>query len=103
MVGKQLAFPLDEALAEAAGLQPVPCDEKRVADALNFTMDRLSVWLKEQGFRHDVVEAAVAGCGANPSKAYRTAEALGEVVSSDDLEPVFTAYARCKQITRNLI
>ncbi|MGE0495766.1 MAG: glycine--tRNA ligase subunit beta [Vulcanimicrobiota bacterium] len=102
MVGKKLAFSLDQALAEAAALQPVPCDQQTVADALTFTMDRLSVWLKEQGFRHDVVEAAVAGCGANPAKAHRTAEALAEVVSSEDWEAVFTAYARCKRITRDL-
>ncbi len=102
LVGKELAFNLREGLERAAALQPVECDASTVEEALAFTLDRLSIWLKEQGYRHDVVEAAVGGCEDDPYRAYLTAEQLAEAVTRDDWEKLFTAYARCKRIVRDL-
>ncbi len=81
---------------------PVPVGEQVLADVLVFIRDRLYGWLRDQGLPHDAVNAALAERAFDLSAATATARDLAELVKSSDWPEVFTAYARCKRIVRNL-
>ncbi|MCX6031339.1 MAG: glycine--tRNA ligase subunit beta [Chloroflexi bacterium] len=102
LVGAGQAFDLRPALAAAAALMPVPAGEQVLADVLAFIRDRLYGWLRDQGLPHDAVNAALAERAFDLSAATATARDLAELVKSSDWPEVFTAYARCKRIVRNL-
>ncbi len=102
LVGAGQAFDLRPALAAAAELMPVPAGEQVLADVLVFIRDRLYGWLRDQGLPHDAVNAALAERAFDLSAATATARDLAELVKSSDWPEVFTAYARCKRIVRNL-
>ncbi|MCX7680730.1 MAG: hypothetical protein N2508_01975, partial [Anaerolineae bacterium] len=70
--------------------------------ALEFVVERLRVYLREQGFRYDVVEAALAARGDDPYRAYQTAEALSRWIAREDWSRILDNYARCVRITREL-
>jgi len=100
LVHGKIHLDLKRFLELAAELQPVKGGA--TADVLAFVGDRLSVWLRDQGLGHDVVEAAVAERGSDPYGAYLTAKALSDAVAGSDWNEILTAYARCKRITRDL-
>ncbi len=102
LIGRQLPFSLRKYLAETAKLQPVPVSQEVLEEVWNFVVDRLRVWLREQGLPHDVVEAAIAERGDDPYAAYRSATALAEAVQAPDWPEVLIAYARAKRIVRDL-
>ena len=102
LIGRQIPFSLRTYLAEAAKLQPVPVTDEVLEDVWNFIVDRLRVWLRDQGLPHDVVEAAIAARGDDPYAAYRSATALAEAVRAPDWPEVLVAYARAKRIVRDL-
>lgn len=90
-------------LAKALELQPIPCDAPKVqAEVLQFIADRMLIWLKEKGLRHDVVEAAVSARAHDPYGAYLTASALQEAQARPDWLPLLQAYSRCGRITKDL-
>jgi glycyl-tRNA synthetase len=102
LAGADQAFDVRPALQAAAELMPVPVREQVLADVLAFIRDRLYGWLRDQGLPHDAVSAALAARGFDPARATATARDLAELTRSADWPEVFTAYARCKRIVRNL-
>ncbi len=98
LVERQISFDLRRFLHEAARLQPVTVEESVLADVWSFIVDRLKVWLREQGLPHDVVEAAVAARGNDPYAAYRAARDLAQAVRAPDWPEILVAYARAKRI-----
>ncbi len=58
------------------------------ADLLSFFHDRLKVYLRDQGARHDLIDAVLAGEGASGNDdlliVVRKVEALGEFLDTDD-------------------
>ena len=102
LIGREIPFSLRRHLADAAKLQPVPVSDEVLADVWAFIVDRLRVWLREQGLPHDVVEAVVAERGDDPYAAYRAARDLAEAVQAPDWPEVLVAYARAKRIVRDL-
>ncbi len=98
LIGREIPFSLRRFLREAARLQPVPVGDEVLEDVWTFIVDRLRVWLRDQGLPHDVVEAAVAARADDPYAAYRAARDLAQAVQAPDWNDVLVAYARAKRI-----
>jgi len=96
--------------AEAADLMSggrhfsVPVQEwekKKVDDLLSFFADRLKVQLREQGARHDLVDAVFALEGQDDLVLIvRRVEALGRFLDTDDGKNLLAGYKRATNIIR---
>ena len=101
LIAHEIPLPLRSLLARAADLMPVPVSEQ-VLDAVSaFISERLRGWLRERGFRYDVVDAVLAERGDDPYSAYRTAAQLAVWVKRDDWMDLLNAYGRCIRIVRD--
>jgi len=70
------------------------------ADLLDFFADRLKVHLKEQGVRHDLIDAVFALGEDDLVRVLMRVEALGDFVQSDDGANLLTAYKRAANILK---
>ncbi|MCL4562363.1 MAG: glycine--tRNA ligase subunit beta, partial [Chloroflexi bacterium] len=100
LIAWNLDFDLRLGLERAAEKQPIAAGPESQAACLEFILSRLRGYLLEQGLRYDVVEAVLAGQGANPAGAARAANELRGWVSRPDWPTILPAYARCVRITR---
>lgn len=76
--------------------------QKAVADLLSFFADRLKVHLREQGARHDLVDAVFALPGQDDLLLIvRRVEALGKFLDSDDGKNLLVGYKRAANILRD--
>jgi glycyl-tRNA synthetase beta chain len=74
---------------------------KAVADLLSFFADRLKVQLREQGARHDLVDAVFALEGQDDLLLIvRRVEALGQFLESEDGKNLLAGYKRATNIIR---
>lgn len=92
--------------ASAAETESLPLaggGPETVVACLNFVKRRLEGVLRERGLRHDVVQAALAERGDNPTRCLRAAQALQGWVQRDEWEPTLVAYARSKRIVRPIL
>jgi len=101
LAGAGISFDLREGLRQAAALLPVVADEGAQAETLAFLVQRLRVWLLDQTFRYDSVDAVLAERGHDPYLAYQTVQEFVPWVSSDDWMDLLNAYARCVRIVRS--
>ncbi|EPY03337.1 glycine--tRNA ligase subunit beta [Magnetospirillum fulvum] len=75
--------------------------DQTVADLLSFFADRLAVAWKEQGIRHDLINAVFALGGQDDLVLLRKrVEALASFVASDDGSNLLVAYRRAANIVR---
>lgn len=75
--------------------------EQTTADLLSFFADRLAVAWKEQGIRHDLINAVFALGGQDDLVLLRKrVEALASFVASDDGSNLLVAYRRAANIVR---
>ncbi len=87
-------------------LKIVDADSKSPAvanDLLSFFFDRLKVQLREQGARHDLVDAVLAQHGEGHDDLLlivRRVEALGKFLSTDDGKSLLAGYKRAVNILR---
>jgi glycyl-tRNA synthetase beta chain len=99
----KLRLPLRETFIQAtSGYDSVKADSKKVADeVLDFFADRLKVYLREKGVRHDYV-SAVFGLGTEDDlvRLIARVEALGALLASDDGANLLVAYRRAANIVR---
>ncbi|SIS71063.1 glycine--tRNA ligase subunit beta [Insolitispirillum peregrinum] len=103
----KLRLPLLAAFAQAlsgyAGVATVADSDTAAlpADLLAFFADRLKVFLREQGVRHDLI-AAVFGLGNEDDlvRLLKRVDALGGLVNSDDGANLLAAYRRAMNIVR---
>ena len=102
LLSANVDFSLRAGLEMAAALQPQAVSQESLAETASFVERRLQSVLQEMGFAFDVVDAVLAVRGDNPTAAVRAAGALAELVKQPWWGDVFTAYARCARITRNL-
>ena len=102
LIGKRCHFSLKKGLEAAATGLPIRIDTDRLNDAYKFILRRLGVQLKEEGFRHDVVEATLAGGCDDPFGLRTIVEGLDRMVRSENWTETLHAYARCKRIVRIL-
>jgi len=79
--------------------QGVEYNEKLAQDLLSFFADRLKVHLKEQGVRHDHIDAVFALGGEDDLvRLLARVEALSEFLGSEDGENLLVAYRRATNI-----
>ncbi len=101
LIAHRAALSLRSLLIETAALMPVPVSEQVLADVSAFIAERLRGWLRDKGFRYDVVDAVLAERGDDPYNAYRAAAQLAIWVERDDWMELLNAYGRCIRIVRD--
>jgi glycyl-tRNA synthetase beta chain len=83
------------------GVTPASKKEAVIADLLVFFADRLKVQLRDQGARHDLVDAVFALDGQdNLLIIVRRVEALGKFLDSEDGKNLLAGYKRATNIIR---
>ena len=100
IVENKLRFPILKAIADANGDRK-PKDElgRLASDLLSFFADRLKVQLREQGARHDLVDAVFAlGNQDDLLMVVRRVEALGKFLDSDDGKNLLAGTKRASNI-----
>ncbi|MCX6047721.1 MAG: glycine--tRNA ligase subunit beta [Chloroflexi bacterium] len=102
LIATSTEFSIKAGLAAAAALQPVTVAPEALAEATSFIERRLQGVLLEMNVAYDVVEAVLAVQGDNPTTARRASTAISAMLRQPWWSDVFTAYARCARITRNL-
>jgi glycyl-tRNA synthetase len=103
LVNCQIAFSLREAVRLAGqeqGALHVPDDISR--EVLDFIAGRQRVWLLDQGYRYDAVDAALAARADDPYVAANEVAALAKWMQEPDWSDVLANYSRCVRITRDL-
>lgn len=93
-------FDLAEAVKKTALLQPIEVTQETQAKVLEFLAGRLSVALKEMGYRYDVVDAVLAEQSANPAASARAVKQLQVWVGREDWREILPGYARCVRILK---
>jgi glycyl-tRNA synthetase len=101
LAGAGISFDLREGLHEAAVLLPVAADDEAQAETLAFIVQRLRVWLLDQSFRYDLVDAVLAERGHDPYLAYQTVQEFVPWTLRDDWMSLLNAYGRCVRIVRS--
>jgi glycyl-tRNA synthetase beta chain len=75
--------------------------DQRVSDLLAFFIDRLKVYLRDKGARHDLIDAAIGEEGADDLlMIVRRVEALGSFLETDDGKNLLAGYKRAVNILR---
>jgi glycyl-tRNA synthetase len=101
LITHEVPLSLRPLLAEAAALMPVPVPEQMIEAVSSFIAERLRGWLRDKGFRYDVVDAVLAERGDDPYGAYRAAAQLTVWVERQDWPDLLNAYGRCIRIVRD--
>ena len=85
----------------AAALANYPgAPDEAIADLPSFIADRLKVSLREQGVRHDLIDAVFAVSGDDLVSLLNRVEALREFLDTDDGANLLVAYRRAANIER---
>jgi glycyl-tRNA synthetase beta chain len=74
--------------------------EKLVNESKDFLLDRLRVYLRDQGHRHDVIDAVIAQGSDDLLAISQRVEALGKFLSNSDGENLVQGYKRAANILR---
>ncbi len=101
LISHEVSVSLRPLLAGAAALVPIPVEEASLGEVAVFVAERLRGWLRDRGFRYDVVDAVLAERGDDPYGAYRTTAQLSAWVARDDWMELLNAYGRCIRIVRD--
>ena len=101
LIDNRISLSLNEALGLAQALLPVEASLSIAGDVGRFITGRLTVWLREQGYRYDVVEAVLSARGDTPCQAYDTVVALEKWSGRDDWLSILNTYGRCLRIVRD--
>jgi len=94
-------FDLAEAVKRSADTQPIEVTDEVRAKILEFTAGRLSVALKDMGYKYDVVDAVLAAQSNNPAGSARAVKQLQAWVEREDWHEILPGFARCVRITRD--
>jgi len=101
LIAHEIRLPLRPMLEEAAARMPVPVSGQVIDDVLAFVGERLRGWLRDKGFRYDVVDAVLAERAGDPYSAYRATAQLSAWVERSDWLDLLNAYGRCIRIVRD--
>ena len=72
---------------------------EKSGDLMSFLHDRLKVYLKDQGVRHDVIDACIAMPGNDDlTLLVKRAKALSETLKTDDGENLIQGFKRANNI-----
>ncbi len=73
--------------------------DEKLADLLAFFHDRLKVYLRDQGIRHDIIDACIAMPGNDDlTLLVKRARALAETLATDDGENLIQGFKRANNI-----
>jgi glycyl-tRNA synthetase len=97
---KGITLSLGEAFRAAAVLQPVDVSEDELAAVHDFAVQRLRGWLLDQGYRYDLVDAALAEREDNPYQALTTVRSLSDWADRPQFATLLTTYSRPSRIVR---
>ncbi len=101
LIEHKVQFNLSDAIQKSAQLQPIEVTSETQTQVLDFITGRLSVVLREMGYKHDAVEAILAEQAANPAACVWSLNQLSEWTNRDDWQTILAAFARCARITRD--
>ncbi len=101
LIEHNISFDLRAAVEKAASLQPIEISAQVQAQVLDFMAGRLSVLLKDSGYKYDVVDAVLAAQADNPAGSARTVKQLQAWTERNDWHEILPAYARCVRIIRS--
>ena len=101
LIDHGISFDLGEALQKAAKFQPISVNEKVQTQISEFITGRLSVVLKDAGYKYDVVEAVLTEQSNDPARAAEAVKQLQTWVGRADWAKILAAFARCVRITRD--
>jgi len=102
LIAHERLLALRPLLAQTAALLPVEVPDSVLVDVAAFVTERLRGWLRDRGYRYDVVDAILAERGDDPYRACRGVAQLGAWVERDDWMDLLNAYGRCIRIVRPL-
>jgi glycyl-tRNA synthetase beta chain len=81
------------------GVPPQEWETARASNLLAFFHDRLKVYLRDQGIRHDVIDACLAMPGNDDlTLLVKRAEALSDLLKTDDGENLLQGFKRANNI-----
>jgi glycyl-tRNA synthetase beta chain len=87
------------AASESIRQQVLSGHAKETSDLLAFLHDRLKVYLKDQGVRHDIIDACIAMEGNDDlTLLVKRAKALSETLKTDDGENLIQGFKRANNI-----
>ncbi|MFZ5909659.1 MAG: glycine--tRNA ligase subunit beta, partial [Chloroflexota bacterium] len=101
LIEHDVDFNLARAVKESAKVQPIQVSQEAQSQVLDFIAGRLSVVLKDMGYRYDVVDAVLAEQSANPAASARAVKQLQAWVGRGDWHEILPGYARCVRIIRS--
>ncbi|HEV8035904.1 glycine--tRNA ligase subunit beta [Yoonia sp.] len=103
-----LLTPIANHAQQRLNLIPIPLEngknltesiDSKCADLLSFFHDRLKVFLKDKGIRHDIIDACIAMPGNDDlTLLVKRAEALAETLATDDGENLIQGFKRANNI-----
>jgi len=100
LIGKERDVDLHSLIDASAQAQPIAVSDAVKVQVLDFIGGRLRVWLGEQGYTPDVIQAVLAEQSANPYRALLGVQQLGAWVGRNGWEQILDSFARCVRITR---
>jgi glycyl-tRNA synthetase len=100
LIEHDVDFDLALAVQKSVATQPIPVSEEVQKQVLDFIAGRLSVVLKDAGYKHDVVEAVLAAQSADPAASARAVKQLQEWVRREDWSSILPGFARCVRILK---
>ncbi len=99
LIEHDISFDLRKAIKKA--VQPIEVKDEIQNQILDFLTGRLSVVLKDMGYKYDVVDAVLAEQSANPAASARAVKQLEAWVGREDWSTILDGFARCVRITRD--
>jgi glycyl-tRNA synthetase len=102
LISWDIDLDLNTAVDHAISELPIKTDSTTRTACLEFIRDRLHNYLRDEGFKHDVVDAVVTAQGHNPAGASRAVKLLSSWVTKKDWDLTLDSFARCVRITRDL-
>jgi len=103
LIEHNVDFDLTEAVKKSAKTQPIEVKADVQKQILDFITGRLSVVLKDMGYKHDIVEAVLAEQSNNPAGTVRAVKQLSAWVEREDWSSILDGFARCVRITRSMV
>ncbi|HSG42727.1 MAG TPA: glycine--tRNA ligase subunit beta [Anaerolineales bacterium] len=101
LIEHDLDFNLADAVQKSAKTQPIEVNAETQKQIQDFVTGRLSVVMKDMGYKHDVVEAVLAKQSANPAASARAVKQLSAWVGREDWSSILDGFARCVRITHD--